>query len=124
MVQDVSNALVYCHRRGIIHRDLKPQNILHSNENIFKISDFGTATDERDNTYCGTLDFMAPELLCRVKQSTSVDCFALGLIVHLCNEGRLPFLLADGQECDEMKTKCSYEPPADMILKIQEVTRN
>ena len=46
MTQDVSKALVY-HRRGVIHRDLKPQKVLHSDAKIYKISDFGTATDER-----------------------------------------------------------------------------
>ena len=88
------------------------------------LNDFLNMLDFRDNTYCGTLDFMAPEVLCRKKQSPAVDCFALGIIVHLCNEGSLPFLLADGQGCDEMKIKCKYEPPADMGLKIQEITRN
>ena len=47
MTECVANALSYCHKRCIIHRDLKPQNILHNGEGMYKVSDFGSATDER-----------------------------------------------------------------------------
>lgn len=61
--------LEVCHSKGIIHRDVKPENLLLDSNNNIKLSDFGwsnflkpNAKDVRD-TFCGTLDYLAPEML-------------------------------------------------------------
>jgi serine/threonine protein kinase len=60
------SALEEIHSKKIIHRDLKPENILLDEEDNLKLCDFGWSTylspNELRKTYCGTLDYMAPEL--------------------------------------------------------------
>ncbi|KAF1746469.1 hypothetical protein GCK72_022925 [Caenorhabditis remanei] len=75
----VACGLTYIHRRGILHRDLKPHNMLYNYGGLVKISDFGISTDKRDATYCGTPGYMAPEIICRQKQTAAVDCYSLGV---------------------------------------------
>ncbi|GLE09642.1 hypothetical protein PINS_up021379 [Pythium insidiosum] len=66
-IAEVVVALEYLHNSGVIHRDLKPENILLSDSGHIKVTDFGTAKDEseehRSNTFCGTAEFVSPEVL-------------------------------------------------------------
>ncbi|EFP01150.1 hypothetical protein CRE_22703 [Caenorhabditis remanei] len=119
MTECVANALSYCHKRCIIHRDLKPQNILHNGEGMYKVSDFGSATDERHGTNCGTLGYMAPEVVIRSKQTTALDCYSLEIVIHQCSQGKLPFQLPTGHVSDYMVSKWKYNPPVTMNLSIR-----
>lgn len=63
------NGVEYLHSQNIAHRDLKPENLLLSEDDVIKISDFGTATVfmakgkyYQSNTMCGTFPYMAPEV--------------------------------------------------------------
>ena len=57
----------FLHNQNIIHRDLKPENLLIDKKRCIKICDFGWSAEEANsvlrNTYCGTLDYMAPEIM-------------------------------------------------------------
>ncbi|KAJ1368284.1 hypothetical protein KIN20_029383 [Parelaphostrongylus tenuis] len=67
-VRQLADALSYCHVRRIIHRDIKPENILLDRKGNAKIADFGWAVvsaDSRRKTFCGTLDYMSPEMISR-----------------------------------------------------------
>ncbi|KAF1749774.1 hypothetical protein GCK72_026243 [Caenorhabditis remanei] len=123
MTECVANALSYCHQRCIIHRDLKPQNILHNLEGVYKVTDFGSATDERHGTFCGTQGYMAPEVITRSKQTTALDCYSLGIVIHQCTQGKLPFQLPTGHVSDYMVSKCKYNPPVTMNLSIRALTQ-
>lgn len=61
------SGLYFLHKNGLIHRDIKPENLLIDDENILKICDFGWCvqmnTNESRKTFCGTLEYMAPEML-------------------------------------------------------------
>lgn len=63
--RDIQLGVAAIHKHNFIHRDLKPENILHSN-GTFKICDFGFARKLQDKelaqTFCGTEEFMAPEI--------------------------------------------------------------
>ena len=90
----------YLHENKIIHRDLKPDNILLSKSGTVKICDFGWAIagqDER-STYCGTLDYMAPEILRGMNYSNKVDVWSLGIILFELIQGQTPFKARSSSE--------------------------
>ena len=96
MGKDLTDALMYCERKGIIHRDIKPQNIFVNESGTFKLGDFGIARRMQRTTGAsrkGTEDYMAPEVYLRRHYGTTVDIYSLGLVMYkYTNCGRLPFL--------------------------------
>ena len=65
-IAQLADALVYCHSKKVIHRDIKPENLLVSMKGDIKIADFGWsvhAPSSRRTTLCGTLDYLAPEMV-------------------------------------------------------------
>lgn len=92
----LKDGLEYLYEKKIIHRDLKPQNILISNENILKITDFGFARYVENphtliNTMCGSPLYMAPEILSRNNYNIVSDLWSVGLIIYQMLIGYLPF---------------------------------
>ncbi|EGR34515.1 hypothetical protein IMG5_009240 [Ichthyophthirius multifiliis] len=93
-LMQVSDALFYIHNKKIIHRDIKTENILLCN-NLAKIADFGYSRvcDDKEsrNTYCGTLDYMSPEIVKGEKYNKQVDVWALGVMAYELMQGVTPF---------------------------------
>ncbi|DBA03678.1 TPA: hypothetical protein N0F65_004095 [Lagenidium giganteum] len=94
-IAEVLVALEYLHSNAVIHRDLKPENILLSEDGHLKITDFGTAKDEteenRHNTFCGTAEFVSPEVLRDQEASRGCDLWALACMVFQMLVGRPMF---------------------------------
>lgn len=65
----ITQSINYLHSTGIIHRDIKPENILITTNYRPKLADFGTSvySQEVKNTFCGTFEYMAPEIYLRKK---------------------------------------------------------
>ncbi|KAI0982618.1 hypothetical protein GJ496_006882 [Pomphorhynchus laevis] len=79
-IYQVCRALRCCHRNEVIHRDLKPENILLDIDGNVKISDFGWsvhAPSFRRKTLCGTIDYLAPELVQHRTYSEKVDVWTV-----------------------------------------------
>ncbi|PRP79765.1 protein kinase 1 [Planoprotostelium fungivorum] len=94
------DAIAYLHEKGIVHRDLKPENILYTdkNQSHIKLSDFGLSRKIRDGsvmkTFCGTPQFIAPEILLNQEQrgyGSKVDLWSLGAILYILLSGEPPF---------------------------------
>ncbi|XP_037661024.1 serine/threonine-protein kinase H2-like [Choloepus didactylus] len=96
----VADGIRYLHTLRITHRDLKPENLLYYHpgaESKILITDFGLANsgdksgDWMMRTLCGTLEYIAPEVLLRKPYTSAVDMWALGVITYVLLSGFLPF---------------------------------
>ena len=96
-MRETISAIKYLHTRNppIIHRDIKPENILLDQDGRCKLADFGWSNfdDGRKNreTYCGTPEYLAPEMVTKSGHDESVDIWALGVLLFEMLTGRTPF---------------------------------
>ena len=89
-------ALDYAFQQGVIHRDIKSANILLSDRDDIKISDFGTAqisqaTHTQIDGFVGSPAYMAPEQINEESPSVQTDIYSLGVVMYELLAGRLPF---------------------------------
>lgn len=96
----------YLHSRDKLFRDLKPENILVGTDGYIKLADFGFIKDlkahERTFTFCGTPEYIAPEIITNQGYSHSVDWYALGIMIYELMYGRPPFMAKDPMEIFNM----------------------
>ncbi|EGG06842.1 uncharacterized protein MELLADRAFT_35870 [Melampsora larici-populina 98AG31] len=94
----ISTGLSVLHLSKIIYRDLKPENILLTSDGNIKLADFGLSKDVstsngRTNSVCGTVNYLAPEVICGESYSYSIDWYSLGVLLHQLYTGELPYEL-------------------------------
>ena len=81
----------YCHANEVLHRDIKLDNIL-INDCVLKLCDFGLSKQaEESNTFCGTPEYVSPEMLAGSGHDKNVDWWALGIIIYELLSGIPPF---------------------------------
>lgn len=95
--------LQFLHSKGIVYRDLKLDNILLDTDGHIKIADFGMCKENiigeaRTCTFCGTPDYIAPEILLGQKYGTSVDWWSFGVLLYEMLIGQSPFHGHDEEE--------------------------
>ncbi|KAM3934304.1 ribosomal protein S6 kinase-related protein [Leptodactylus fuscus] len=113
---ELVSVLVYLHNLGIIHRDVKMENILLDERGHLKLSDFGLSRHlcfgERAYTICGTLQYMAPEVLSGGPYSHSADWFSLGVLLYAIAAGEFPVASAtDHMSMLERVRVAAYDVP-------------
>jgi serum/glucocorticoid-regulated kinase 2 len=88
-------ALDHLHTYGIIYRDLKPENILMDEEGYLKLADFGMAKhlkgDEKAMSFCGTPEYLAPEIITGEGHNKSADWWSFGILIYEMLCGIPPF---------------------------------
>ncbi|XP_064395091.1 serine/threonine-protein kinase N-like isoform X3 [Halichondria panicea] len=95
--------LQYLHEKGIVYRDLKLDNLLLDKDGYVKIADFGLCKEgmwhgTRTSTFCGTPEFLAPEVLTDVSYTRAVDWWGLGVLIYEMLVGESPFPGEDEEE--------------------------
>ncbi|KAM9004377.1 ribosomal protein S6 kinase-related protein isoform 2-T2 [Sarcophilus harrisii] len=109
----------YLHDLGIVHRDLKMENILLDERGHLKLTDFGLSRHlpqgERAYTICGTLQYMAPEVLRGGPYNHVADWWSLGILLFALAAGKFP-LQAEKDHVAMLAsvTRCNYEVPASL----------
>ena len=96
---EISLGINALHEQNIVYRDLKPENILVDREGHLKLTDFGLAKggvytsdgSKGTGTFCGTPEYLAPEILARRGHGTGVDWWALGTLLYEMLVGIPPF---------------------------------
>ncbi|KAG6734194.1 hypothetical protein I3843_01G252300 [Carya illinoinensis] len=83
-ILSLTQALAYCHEKHVIHRDIKLENLLLDHEGQLKIVDFGWSVQSRSkrHTMCGTLDYLAPEMVENKAHDHAVDNWTLGILCY------------------------------------------
>lgn len=137
-IKQVCSALKYMHSRNIIHRDIKPENILIGCDGELKLADFGWSVYNRDkkrNTFCGTAEYLSPEMCKESVYDYSADIWSLGILCYEFCTGVTPFagkqnLRATKQkiltselefppylseECTDFIFKCCHKVPSERM---------
>ena len=104
IIRPLLESVAYLHDLGIVHRDIKPENILCGQElDDLKIADFGLSKmilpKEKMDNACGTLSYVAPEVLTMQGYGKEADLWSVGVIMFLLLCGKLPF---DGDDHNEI----------------------
>ncbi|MED6253987.1 Ribosomal protein S6 kinase beta-2, partial [Ataeniobius toweri] len=110
---EITMALGHLHSNGIIYRDLKPENIMLCQQGHIKLTDFGLSKESIHDgsithTFCGTIEYMAPEILTRSGHNKAVDWWSLGALMHDMLTGSVSWRLW-GREL--VVSQCSCKVP-------------
>jgi serine/threonine protein kinase len=96
-------AVYFLHENNLVHRDLKPENLLVDDEEKVKLCDFGWCVDMTSGnrvTFCGTYEYMAPEIIKEKPYDNSIDVWSLGILLYELIHGYSPFR-AQSEENEE-----------------------
>ncbi|XP_020386301.1 ribosomal protein S6 kinase alpha-3 isoform X1 [Rhincodon typus] len=125
---ELALALDHLHSLGIIYRDLKPENILLDEQGHIKLTDFGLSKESIDHekkaySFCGTVEYMAPEVVNRRGHTQSADWWSFGVLMFEMLTGTLPFQGKDRKETMTMILKAKLGMPQFLSPDSQSLLR-
>lgn len=93
-IDQVADAIDYCHQHRVIHRDIKPENLLLLGNGDIMLADFGWsvhAPSSKRKTMCGTVDYLPPEMIENRSYNEKVDHWCIGVLCYEFIVGKPPF---------------------------------
>ncbi|ELT94418.1 hypothetical protein CAPTEDRAFT_229226 [Capitella teleta] len=125
---ELALALDHLHSLGIIYRDLKPENILLDSEGHVKLTDFGLSKEsifeeKKTFSFCGTVEYMAPEVVNRKGHGTGADWWSYGVLMFEMLTGALPFQGQNRKETMTMILKAKLGMPQFLSPEAQSLLR-
>uniref|UniRef100_A0A7N6A0A7 Ribosomal protein S6 kinase n=1 Tax=Anabas testudineus TaxID=64144 RepID=A0A7N6A0A7_ANATE len=125
---ELALGLDHLHSLGIIYRDLKPENILLDEEGHIKLTDFGLCKEAIDHekkaySFCGTVEYMAPEVVNRQGHTHSADWWSFGVLMFEMLTGALPFQGKDRKETMNLILKARLGMPQFLSAEAQSLLR-
>ncbi|KAM7260774.1 hypothetical protein ACFE04_026249 [Oxalis oulophora] len=114
-IASLTEALAYCHEKDVIHRDIKPENLLLDHQGRLKIADFGWSVQSKNkrHTMCGTLDYLAPEMVANKAHDHAVDNWTLGILCYEFLFGKPPFEAESQRDTFQRIMKIDLSFPSD-----------
>ncbi|KAM3968551.1 ribosomal protein S6 kinase alpha-4 [Aphomia sociella] len=133
-IAEIILALEQLHKLGIIYRDIKLENILLDAEGHIVLTDFGLSKEfcggeSRAYSFCGTIEYMAPEVVRSGSQGhdIAVDWWSVGVLTYELLTGASPFTVEGEKNTQQEITKrivrCSYPVPTDVSPEVQDFIR-
>ncbi|XP_076030567.1 ribosomal protein S6 kinase II isoform X2 [Oratosquilla oratoria] len=124
---ELALALDHLHSIGIIYRDLKPENILLDADGHISLTDFGLCKEALDDqkaySFCGTVEYMAPEVVNRRGHTTAADWWSFGVLLFEMLTGALPFQGANRKETMTLILKAKLGMPPYLSAEAQSLLR-
>ena len=124
---ELALALDHLHGIGIIYRDLKPENILLDSDGHISLTDFGLSKqpldDEKAYSFCGTVEYMAPEVVNRKGHSYVADWWSFGVLMYEMLTGSLPFQGSNRKETMVQILKAKLGMPQFLSPEAQSLLR-
>uniref|UniRef100_A0A8C8DMU5 Ribosomal protein S6 kinase n=1 Tax=Oryzias sinensis TaxID=183150 RepID=A0A8C8DMU5_9TELE len=125
---EISMALGHLHQKGIIYRDLKPENIMLNSQGHVKLTDFGLCKESIHDgtvthTFCGTIEYMAPEILMRSGHNRAVDWWSLGALMYDMLTGAPPFTGENRKKTIDKILKCKLNLPPYLTQEARDLLK-
>lgn len=106
---NILKAMVHMHSQNppVIHRDLKPENLLMFEGEKVKVTDFGWSAESEEirNTFCGTQEYLAPEMIKGTGHDAKLDIWTLGVLLYEMVHGKTPFYVSSKGKDIRMQRK-------------------
>ncbi|KAG8091229.1 hypothetical protein GUJ93_ZPchr0011g28824 [Zizania palustris] len=124
---EIVSAVAHLHANGIMHRDLKPENILLDADGHAMLTDFGLAKEfdenTRSNSMCGTVDYMAPEIIQGRGHDKAADWWSVGILLFEMLTGKPPFVGGNRDKVQQKIVKEKMKLPSYLSSEVHSLLK-